>query len=503
MRVAFDSLLLAAALAEMRGLIGQPLTAIYRTDPSETRLSFHEETILVCTDPRFFRMHQTTRSAKLLEPNRFVHALTPLIGKVLVSVTQPECDRIACLTFGDGRSLVAELIGAHSDLILLSPDHQILASQRSSRTGVYSPPGGTYCFVPSKAAKFAAEKAGLPVEELSRVPLQAEVSNAGEVYVRPAGKSQSDFEPIGRWLDADYRQRIVEEALRAAKGSLEGQLKRATGSVEHAIRMIEDAIRTGGKTGRWQMEAELLLAYGAFQSVRTEAGRVVMDVPDYDGNLVSIPIDTDGDWKSTAARLFERAKAAKGGAEHAQLRKPQLFAQLVELKSALNRVESASTLKEVDEIQTLARDRRWVSLPPVEKDGKVVAAFDGHRVKAYEAPDGTVILVGENATANDYLTMKVAHPSDLWLHIRGAPGSHVVLKTNRQPQRVRPETVRLAAWVAARHSSQKHADYVAVDIVERRYVRRPRKAAAGSMLYDRERTIFVNPSQPFHKSEKA
>lgn len=503
MRVAFDSLLLAAALSEMKGLVGRPLTAVLRTEPSEIRLAFGQDVILVCTDPRFFRMHQTSRTAKQMEPNRFVQAVATLVGQELVSVTQPEYDRVAWLTFGDGHSLVAELIGAHSDLLLVSADSVVLTSLRGTRTGIYSPPGGEYRFVPSKAAKAAAELASVPMEQLPALPLEAHVSESGSVYVRPASLARSESLQIGRWLDIDYRKRIAEEALRSAKDSLEGQIRRAVSSSEHALRMIEDAIRTGGKTGRWQMEAELLLAYGAFQPSKTEAGREVIDVPDYGGNQISILIDVDGDWKSTAARLFERARAAKGGAEHARNRQPQLMAQLVKLKAAASRLEAAQSLKEVDEIQLLARSRRWIALPPVEKDGKVVAAFDGHRVKAYEAPDGTVILVGENATANDYLTMKVAHPSDLWLHIRGAPGSHVVLKTNRQPLRVRPETVRLAAWVAARHSSQKHADYVAVDIVERRYVRRPRKAAAGSMLYDRERTIFVNPSQPFHKSEKA
>ena len=36
--------------------------------------------------------------------------------------------------------------------------------------------------------------------------------------------------------------------------------------------------------------------------------------------------------------------------------------------------------------------------------------------------------VGKSAKDNDALTLRHAKPNDLWLHVRGMPGSHVLLR---------------------------------------------------------------------------
>ena len=121
--------------------------------------------------------------------------------------------------------------------------------------------------------------------------------------------------------------------------------------------------------------------------------------------------------------------------------------------------------------------------------------FGGHRVRTYGV-DGYELLVGETAEANDYLTTRVAAPADLWLHVRAGTGAHGVLRTLGKPQAV-PEGVlrRAAEIVAARSGSAiKHAGIVAVDVVERRYVRKPRGAKPGLVTYTRERPLDVSPA---------
>ncbi|MBC8101762.1 MAG: DUF814 domain-containing protein [Cytophagales bacterium] len=120
--------------------------------------------------------------------------------------------------------------------------------------------------------------------------------------------------------------------------------------------------------------------------------------------------------------------------------------------------------------------------------------FAGHRIRTFQV-DGYDFLVGESADANDHLTTRVAGPADLWMHVRAAPGAHGVLRTNGKPDRV-PETVirKAAGIVAARSSSAvKHASLVAVDVVEKRHVRKPRGAKPGEVLYQRERVLDVEP----------
>ena len=103
--------------------------------------------------------------------------------------------------------------------------------------------------------------------------------------------------------------------------------------------------------------------------------------------------------------------------------------------------------------------------------------FQGHKIRRYTTPENYEIYCGETATANDFLTTRVASPNDLWLHVRASPGSHVVIRTKGEPDKVPPSVLHRAALIAALHSNQKHSGLVPVDYTLKKYVRRPRGAA--------------------------
>ena len=127
--------------------------------------------------------------------------------------------------------------------------------------------------------------------------------------------------------------------------------------------------------------------------------------------------------------------------------------------------------------------------PPSERKE---AAFDGFKVRETEI-DGFAVFWGETATANDYVTTRIAKPNDYWLHVRGAHGAHVAVRTNGKPERVPPSVLLKAAAIAARHSNQKHARHVPVTVTLAKHVRKPRKAAAGAVTFTHDKTLFVDP----------
>ena len=70
--------------------------------------------------------------------------------------------------------------------------------------------------------------------------------------------------------------------------------------------------------------------------------------------------------------------------------------------------------------------------------------------------DGYAILVGQSARDNDRLTFNVADPQDLWLHVAGMPGSHVIVRNPDRGEVPRP-VVKRAAELAAFHSKARAA----------------------------------------------
>ena len=49
-----------------------------------------------------------------------------------------------------------------------------------------------------------------------------------------------------------------------------------------------------------------------------------------------------------------------------------------------------------------------------------------------EIPEGE-LYIGRNNQQNEYLTHRFAKPNDLWFHTQDIQGSHLILRTNHEP----------------------------------------------------------------------
>jgi len=108
---------------------------------------------------------------------------------------------------------------------------------------------------------------------------------------------------------------------------------------------------------------------------------------------------------------------------------------------------------------------------------------------------GYEVWIGKSATGNDELT-QAAHKEDIWMHARHVPGSHVVIRMSRRTDFPPKEVLEsVAAW-AAWHSKAKTAGMVPVAATKRKHVRKPKGAAAGTVLVDKEQVILVEPVKP-------
>jgi len=113
----------------------------------------------------------------------------------------------------------------------------------------------------------------------------------------------------------------------------------------------------------------------------------------------------------------------------------------------------------------------------------------------YELPGGWIVLAGRTEVDNDRLSLKIARPNDWWFHVKGMPGSHVVLQVPRgeEPDK---ETVKAAAAIAAWHCKGRGSRQVSVSGTRARYVSKPRGAKPGTVSVRKEETFKVRPALP-------
>ena len=120
--------------------------------------------------------------------------------------------------------------------------------------------------------------------------------------------------------------------------------------------------------------------------------------------------------------------------------------------------------------------------------------WEGRSVaRRFVSPDGFVVLVGRTATDNDLLTFKLAAPRDVWLHVAGGSGSHVVVRNPEGVDRLPRATLQFAAALAARYSKARHGGRVAVHVSRCAEVHKPRGFPAGKVVLDRFTTVHASP----------
>jgi predicted ribosome quality control (RQC) complex YloA/Tae2 family protein len=122
----------------------------------------------------------------------------------------------------------------------------------------------------------------------------------------------------------------------------------------------------------------------------------------------------------------------------------------------------------------------------------------GPRVLEYRLPGEWgewTVLVGLSDADNDRLSLKVASQDDWWFHVRGMPGSHVILRAVEgvEPNR---ETLERVAAIAAYHSKARAGGVVAVSCTRARYVTKPRGAKVGTVQIRKEVVFKVRPELP-------
>ena len=456
--------------------------------------------LLLCCHPEFFRVHFVTqRPRNQGDPPVFLATLRArLDGKTLESVTMKHSDRVLVLNFGDHR-LIAELMGKHSNLILIDDENRIVAAAKWVREAQSSRPilpNTIYLWppvldpskpdlrnfeLPSVHSKFS--KAGLPWSPGFSLKHGAYPVELADRY--PSWVPKDSFSIA---CEQAYRERILSHEFESSQRGLISQLESAVLAREVAIQELCEAIETGGRAGTWQRHAELLMAYAS----NLPAGSARILLPDYDGAELEIKLNSEESGKQNALRLFEKAKKAKGrlGVLNDQL--VRLRGIKHELDGYLLRALEAQTKQEIEVCLSEIKERRLL-LTQVHgsADGRQVKPFEGHRIRELVGPKNHRVLYGENAEANDYLTLRVAKSNDWWLHVRGHTSAHVLVPTSNKPELTPREVLEYAAKVAVQNSPQKHAGFVAVDFTLKKYVRRTKGSPKGTVIYTHEKTLHV------------
>ena len=110
--------------------------------------------------------------------------------------------------------------------------------------------------------------------------------------------------------------------------------------------------------------------------------------------------------------------------------------------------------------------------------------------RRFRSVDGLEIWVGRSDEGNDHLSTRLARGNDLFFHVEGTPGSHVVLRTEGRPD---PPSASLldACELAVRFSKQRNATRADLHVVPIKNVKKPKGAKRGLVYVTGGKTIHL------------
>ncbi|HEU4740842.1 MAG TPA: NFACT family protein [Meiothermus sp.] len=428
----------------------------------------------------------------------------------LLEATQVKLDRVVRLFFEGERGfvdtpptrLVFELTGRNANLILTDPEDRILGLDRNVtrevnrfrelRAGLpYTPPPPYQKLDPRTAnqedlrallgqklaqavqknldgigkelARELARRAGLTPETPLGEPHLPTLYRALQSLVERPGERAA--------LSKDLREAWEQEEIEALRKPLREALLKRRKTLEARLEDYHKALARLDEAAKLRTWGDLLLAYS--QQVRPNSSEAVLT--DFAGQEVKIPLEPGLSPAQNADRFYSRAKRLEANAERALELEPKTQEQLAKLESELEAIEKAGRAELVSRLERTRQDR---------------SSQVGLR---FQSPSGFTVWVGRSSKENEFLT-RTAHSQDLWFHVQGIPGSHVILRTAGQNAPL-PDLL-FAAQLAAFYSKAKGDKSVPVDYTPKKNVWRPRKAAAGQVLYTGAKTLFVDANLP-------
>lgn len=570
--MAFDGITTKSISYELQhSILGGKINKIFEPNKNEVLLSIYANgknyALNICIDSNLYRIHLTTNAKPnpLNAPNFCMLLRKHLIGYKIKSISSNDnLERIIKIEL-EGynelndlttKYLMVELMGKHSNIILLNDKFFIIDSLRHLDTLSNSYrdilPAHEYSYPENNKNNFYTIKSaeefcnlilannvtnltnflvsyftGFSKPFIKNIILKQNISNTefskGDIlniyeylskilnnldsneislikYSNEKGKldyvidlvPKSSYLDINFYIDDFYYKKETNNNYVSYRNNLLKLIAHILKKYELRLESINNKLKECDNKDLYKLYGELITANLYKFSKDYNSDKVELENY-YDNNVIlTIPLDNTISIANNAKKYFRKYNKLKNALEIVTLQKKETEEELQYIESIIYELEYTKDIQEINEIYN------EISENPIFKDyiqsnNKTSSKKEANISSPREYHiDGYTVLVGKNNKQNDYLTTKLASPNDIWFHTKDIHGSHVILKN--PSENVSNDTLIKCAKLAAYYSKGRLSSNVPVDYCFVKYVKKPNGSKPGMVIYTNNKTLNVTPS---------
>lgn len=564
--MAFDGIVTRAIINELKeNLIGGKIDKVHQPDKNTIILGIYAKSshysLNICIDAHNCRINLTTKTRQnpLVAPNFCMLLRKHLISGIISDIEMIGLERLVKIHINtinefneiEEKILVCELMGKHSNIILLNKQNTIIDALRHINSTndfyrdilpqkAYTLPtsekkdfskiknfddfyfciknienlenlSNTFTGFSNSFIKSAISKCNLvstSIQDLEKIYnyISSLISNNNKLAFEEKyiNNRLSDYVlvldnnsnlSLNTFIDNFYYNRESVEIFSNRKNNILKMISDVHKKYNTRLININTKLNDCSEMEKYKLYGELITA-NLYRISAKHADFIELENYYANNNLIKIPLDKKYQPSINAKKYFKKYNKLKNAFQIVSIQKEETEKELNYIESIIYELETAKTLEEIEDIFEEISEN-IIFKQKINKKGKHLAKASKSKKKQsnYSPLHFTInnfdIYVGRNNKENDWLTLSFARKSDIWFHVKDIQGSHVILKT--ESKEITDDILVNCAKLAAKYSKANNSSNVPVDYCKVQYVKKTNGSKPGMVIFSNNKTLYVTP----------
>jgi predicted ribosome quality control (RQC) complex YloA/Tae2 family protein len=297
----------------------------------------------------------------------------------------------------------------------------------------------------------------------------------------------TEYEDVNTLIRSCWVQREIRDRFISRKQQMESELEAAERRLISIQLALDDDSKSLQRADQYEVIGHILMA-NSYLSMPTTDSVELEDIYN-PPQKVTVKVKKGVSFSENAQVYYQKAKNTRKTLDANKERLAETTLKLNQLNVLRARFLEVDGPRTFDRWLKLNERTLSVVIPSRQMGVGSGKPWRTLRIGNYD------VWIGKSAAGNDEL-LQASHKEDIWFHARHVSGSHVVIRMNRSAEYPSNQIIESVASWAAWYSKAKTAGMVPVVYTKRKFVRKPKGAAPGSVLVDKEQVCLVEPTKP-------